>query len=935
MSYTLIRLPPRKSADVTFEAVETRKPADLDSLKVQYPECFKGLSEFEGKTHLYLKEGAEPSVAPPRRFPIHHTEKAKQELDRMCDLNVIEKVTGPTDWVSNLTITVKDNGDLRMCLDPKPLNRAIRRTYHRTPRLEEITPRLCGSTVFSKLDAKHGYWGIMLDDESATLTTFTTPFGRYRFLRMPFGLNVSQDYFQEQMDRILEGCDGAIGIADDITVFGKDQAEHDRHLYQFMDRAKAHGLVLNLKKCQISQKSVKFFGNIYDKDGVHPDPDKVKALRDMPSPENPEDLRTFLGMVTHLGEFIPLLSDKTEPMRALLKKESEWQWTESHDKAFRAVTGALTEYATLAYFDKKKAITVQVDASQKGLGAVLLQEGKPILFASKALSDAETRYANIEREMLAIVFGCERFRTWVLGTEFIMESDHKPLEQIHLKKLVDTPPRLQRMLLRIQPYHITIKYRKGSEMTLADALSRLGPQPGPEIQLDKTIHSVNFSSKRLEQIQRLTREDPVLSSLRNIIAVGFPETSQELPKPLRAFWSIRDNLTVEDGFICKGERVFIPEPLRAETLKLLHEGHQGVNKTQLRARQTVFWPGIDRDIQDTVNECTPCQKYQRRNSPEPLLPHEIPTRPWRTLGADLFHWNDREYLLVCDYYSKYDIMRKMPLSVTARAVIDALKQIFSENGLPCMLITDNGPQFDCAEFTAFADEWEFCHETSSPHYPKSNGFIESHVKIVKNTLTKAKESGQDLHLALLNLRATPIDSSLPSPGELLQNRLLRTKVPSVIRNQDLQRDNVYDNLKTRQEKMKRNHDRSAQELSPLIPGQQISVLGHRDHKWHPGTVTQVCPQPRSYLVATPDGRVARRNRSHLRERVGEYISNPSRREEPVVAFRPLREPAPLVTPSVDTAPAPVPVPTPTAVPVQPTEPRRSERANKGIAPEGL
>ena len=144
----------------------------------------------------------------------------------------------------------------------------------------------------------------------------------------------------------------------------------------------------------------------------------------MPNPENPEDLCTFLGMVTHLGEFIPLVSDKTE----------------SHDKAFRAVTGALTEYATLAYFNKKKAITVQVDASQKGLGAVLLQEGKPILFASKALSDAETRYANIEREMLAIVFGCERFRTWVLGTEFIMESDHKPLEQIHLKKLVNTPP---------------------------------------------------------------------------------------------------------------------------------------------------------------------------------------------------------------------------------------------------------------------------------------------------------------------------------------------------------------------------------------------------------------------------------------------------------------------------------------------------------------
>ncbi|PIK39351.1 hypothetical protein BSL78_23815 [Apostichopus japonicus] len=227
--------------------------------------------------------GAEGNVLPLRIFrqicPIQIIDDVKKELDDMEKLGVIESVTEPTDWVSSVVYSQKANGKWRVCLDPKDLNSAIKRTYHKTPTLEEITHRLAHSTVFSKLDARHGYWSIMLDKESSFLTTFNSPFGRYRFKRLPFGLSVSQDIFQAKMDQILELCPGTFGISDDIGVYGKTEEEHDQNLHRLMKVAREKGLVFNYEKCEIKKPSIKFFGSIYDSQGVHPDPEKVKAIK--------------------------------------------------------------------------------------------------------------------------------------------------------------------------------------------------------------------------------------------------------------------------------------------------------------------------------------------------------------------------------------------------------------------------------------------------------------------------------------------------------------------------------------------------------------------------------------------------------------------------------------------------------------------------------
>ena len=380
-----------------------------------YPDRFQGIGTFEGTFHITTDPTVTPVVHAPRRCSIHLHDEIRKELDIMVDLGVIAKVIEPTDWVPSLVYSRKwkSNGRLRVCLDPKELNKAIKRPHYRTPTLDEITHKLAGASMFSKLDARHGYWSVKLDDESSILTTFNSPFGRYCFKRLPFGLNLSQDVFQERMDNILEMCPGTIGIADDIGVFGRDAAEHDANLYHLTKTAQRHGLVFNDAKCEIKRTTIRFFGLIFDADGVHPDPERIEDIRRMKKQENATELKEFLIIATYMSPFIPNLSVQTATLRDLLKKDAEFNWNTSHDNAFEATKALVCREVTLAYFIPGADTVVQVDASGRGLAAVLLQGGKPIAFASKSLSECKKRYANIEREMLAVVFGCERFHTCV------------------------------------------------------------------------------------------------------------------------------------------------------------------------------------------------------------------------------------------------------------------------------------------------------------------------------------------------------------------------------------------------------------------------------------------------------------------------------------------------------------------------------------------
>ena len=273
-----------------------------EDLIEQYPNCFNGIGKFEGEYHITTDPLVPPVIHPPRRIPISLKDDIEKELDEMVSDGIIIKIKEgePTRWVNSLVHWQKQNGRLRLCLDPKDLNTAIQREHHAIPTLEEILPKLHEAKFFSIVDAKCGYWSVVLNEESSYLTTFNSPFGRYRFKCMPFGLKMSQDIFQAKIDQTFEECEGVVGIADDIVISGKTAEEHDRNLHNMMSRCQNTGLRLNPDKCFIKQEKIKFYGLICGPDGIQPDPDKVTALKQMAPPTSSKELQAFLQSVTKL-----------------------------------------------------------------------------------------------------------------------------------------------------------------------------------------------------------------------------------------------------------------------------------------------------------------------------------------------------------------------------------------------------------------------------------------------------------------------------------------------------------------------------------------------------------------------------------------------------------------------------------------------------------
>ena len=291
-------------------------------------------------------------------------------------------------------------------MDLSRLNEAVLREQHTLPDIGQMLASLTGATIFSKLDCNSGFHQVPLDTESALLTTFTTPFGRYCYTRLPFGISSASEHFQKRMSRILEGLEGVMCLIDDILVHGKDKQEHDTRLMLTLQRIKAHGVTLN-SKCEFFKSEIKFVGHILSSSGIRPDPDKISAITNMPAPQNVSELRCLLGMVNHLSKFCRSLADISAPLRSLLHKDSVWAWQDVQQDAFNKVKAAISSAPCLALFDPSKLTMVSADASSFGLGSALRQQQpdgtwRPIVYASRALNETRKRYSRFEKECLAL-----------------------------------------------------------------------------------------------------------------------------------------------------------------------------------------------------------------------------------------------------------------------------------------------------------------------------------------------------------------------------------------------------------------------------------------------------------------------------------------------------------------------------------------------------
>ncbi len=848
-------------------------PLTTEYIHKRFQNLFKGLGTLGDEYEIKLKPDAKPyALYASRNVPLPLREKVTQELERMEAIGVISKVDVPTPWCAGIVPVPKKSGAVRICVDLKPLNQSVLREVHPIPRVDDTLAQLTGAKRFSKLDANSGFWQIPLSPASRLLTTFIAPSGRYCFNKPPFGISSAPELFQKRMSAILAGLDGIVCQMDDVLVHGSNQAEHDARLLAALERIESAGVTLNPEKCEFGKDTVKFLGHVIDSSGIHADPDKTSAIQEMEQPRTIPELRRLLGMVNQLGKFTPNLAHLTQPLRALLGKNTPWVWGPSQSDALLQVKTELSKPVTLALYDPAAQTKVSADASSYGLGAVLLQRvdatWKPVAYASRSLSETEQRYAQIEKEALAITWACEKFAVYLIGKSFSVETDHKPLVPLlGTKHLHSLPPRILRFRLRLDRFDYTIQHVPGKDLHTADALSRAPSastehdtnlQELAEMLMVAHIAQLPASKDTLDRYRSAQLSDPTCSTVMQYCRQGWPEKNSVDPA-VKPYWEAQGDITIGEGLLLFGGRIGVPSALQEETLQKLHHGHQGIERCRLRAQSSVWWPGISKRISELIKQCPQCSRDAVPNK-EPLISTALPEYPWQRAGTDLFTLNHNTYVLVVDYYSQYPEAIQLR-TTTSQGVITALKSIFARHGIPETLVSDNGPQYSSHEFAEFAELYGFVHSTSSPHYPQSNGHAERAVQTVKKLL---KES-PDPSLALLSYRATPLPWCGYSPAELSMGRRLRTDVPQASGNllpqwpyvKEVQERDTEFKRKQKENFDRRHRVRPLPEL-PNDTGVWVTTDGHPT----PGRVLTHADAPRSYVIEAPSGPI-RRNRGQL------------------------------------------------------------------------
>ncbi|XP_070385024.1 uncharacterized protein [Dermacentor albipictus] len=491
-----------------------------------HAELFIGLGTLKDEYNIRLKPDAVPfSLSVPLRIPIPLLEIVRRGLDKLESAGVIRRVDKPTPWCSGLVVVRK---------------------------------------VFTKLDATASYHQVKLSEDSQELTTFITPYGRYCFCRLPFGITSAPEYFQKQMARILDGQEGVANMIDDILVFGRTHQEHDARLSQVLSRLAKAGITLNQDKCRFGVPEVSSLG-VVSAQGIRPDPCKVEAVKAMEAPTDVAGVRRLLGMVNHLARFLSHISDVTAPIRTLLNKSASWVWRHEQKAALEKIKELLMSDRCMAKYHPSNATTVSADASSFGLGAVFLQtqpsgERRPVAFASRSMTDTEKRYSQTEKEALAMTWAIQRFDEFVHGIPFDVESDHLPLVSLLGKMELDMlPPRIQRLRLKTMRYQFRMLHVPGKLLATADTLSRITykpPTPLDTIELFAaqvvgcTSEVLPLSPKDVRQAQESDRECKALASY---CQNGLPEKTT-IPLHLTKYASVADELSVCDGVLLKGAR---------------------------------------------------------------------------------------------------------------------------------------------------------------------------------------------------------------------------------------------------------------------------------------------------------------------------------------------------------------------------------------------
>ena len=615
---------------------------------------------------------------------------------------------------------------------------------------------------------------------------------------------------------------------------------------------------------------VEYLGYIISADGIQSSAEKVHALMEAPRPENTTQLRSFLGLLNFYNKFLPQSSTWLAPLHQLLKQNAKWAWGKEQDLAFKKAQEALLFSDVLVHYNQDLPLILECDASPYGVGAVLsheMEDGstKPVSFASRSLTPTEKRYAHLDKEALAIIFGVKRFHLYLAGRKFSIVSDHRPLQYL----FAETKPvpamasaRIQRWALTLSAYDYTIRYKPGPQNANADLFSRLPlpetpaevPLPGETILL---LENLATSPVTVSQIRTATSRDPMLSRVAQLVSSEWNDQDNSITP---TFQRKKNELSIHDGCLLWGSRVVVPQVLRPQVLDELHESHPGVSRMKAIARGVVWWPEMDSEIESKVNSCRECQLNQKTPAQAPLHPWEWPSQPWTRLHIDYAGpFLGKMFLVVVDAHSKWLEVEMVP-TTSSRHTIEKLRSMFAMHGLPELLVSDNASVFTSAEFKEFLKRNGIRHATSAPYHPSSNGLAERYVQTFKVAMKKssAEDIQQQLSRFLFHYRTTPHTVTGVSPAELLLGRRLRTHL-------DLMRPSVASRVARAQDRQKADHDRSSRDRK-FEPGSLVFVKNFTaGPNWLPGCIRSL-RGPLSFEVELDDGRVVKRHVDHVRSR---------------------------------------------------------------------
>ena len=704
-----------------------------------------------------------------------------REIQNLVSEGILSPVK-TSSWATPIVAVRKPNGSFRICGDYSvTANQSLKLTSFTTPGMEEMLTDFQGCSYFSKIDLTNAFLQIPLSESAKEITTINTIWGLFSYNFLPFGLNISPGIFQQTINSVIQGLDGVKAYQDDLLVFASTQSEHDRRLLQLLKRLDEFNVKINAKKSCFNVKEVHYLGHVINEKGISPDKDKITAVADAPKPTNHKELRSFLGFLQYYSKFVPHFSSKAEPLFQL-STQSDFEWNKLHDACFNGLVEEVVNGITLQSYNPNSSSRVIVDASEVGLGAILEQNDLPILCISRRLNKAERGYSQTQKEALAIKWAVTRLHKYLFGCLFTIVTDHKALEYLFCPSRAApkaTSNMLQRWALDLSAYNYTIEHKPGKRIPHADYLSRYSKFA--EVENDDSVQNECFSVNPLPfDRNRLIEETrsyygQVLSGIRNGWSLSAKKRFPDLFKH-------REELSITvDHIIMMQDKFLIPPSCRKMMLEHLHEGHLGRDKMKSLARMLCWWPSLNADIVSFSKDCVKCQNSKPNTHPRwTSWPHTY--EPMARVHVDYCGPFLGQYhaLVVEDSYSKYPEVY-FTKSATAEFTQFALRKFFSREGIPKVLVSDNGSHFTEKSLKEWLKTIGVIQLFTAPRHPCSNGLAERFVQTLKTAIRSCdisnfKDLDRYVDNFLMQYRNAEHSSTRKSPAFLFKGRNLRTSL---------------------------------------------------------------------------------------------------------------------------------------------------------------